>query len=233
MKTIDTKRHKNWKGGRTITSHGYVRINVGVGHHLADCKGYAYEHRLVAEEFLGRRLCSHEHVHHLNGNCIDNRPENLWVGTLQEHWALHRKAGSNRRLPNEENPTIECACGCGARFERFDSEGRPRKYVSGHNPPPRPAQESVLSLLEHGPLYLGEIRETLPNICVTQTLSVLNKKGLIRRIRPRFWGLSEENIESNPTLECACGCGKTLKKFDKHWRPRRFLSGHNARIGGK
>lgn len=45
-----------WKGGRAVTSHGYVLIRVGAEHHLADVRDYAYEHRLVAAEKLGRRL---------------------------------------------------------------------------------------------------------------------------------------------------------------------------------
>lgn len=44
----------NWKGGRTITEHGYVLLRVGSQHHLADVRGYAYEHRIVAERMLNR-----------------------------------------------------------------------------------------------------------------------------------------------------------------------------------
>src|SRR4051812_41815968 len=43
----------NWRGGRSIASNGYIIVRVGVGHHLADVRGYAYEHRLVAEQKLG------------------------------------------------------------------------------------------------------------------------------------------------------------------------------------
>lgn len=46
----------NWRGGRSVTEHGYVIIHVGIKHHLADVRGYAYEHRLVAEKKVGRRL---------------------------------------------------------------------------------------------------------------------------------------------------------------------------------
>lgn len=40
------KHPHNWKGGRTVTQHGYVLIYVSKNHPLADCRGYAYEHRL-------------------------------------------------------------------------------------------------------------------------------------------------------------------------------------------
>jgi hypothetical protein len=50
--------------------------------------GYVYEHRLVMEEILGRRLRRDEHVHHRNGKRWDNRPENLEVMTASEHARL-------------------------------------------------------------------------------------------------------------------------------------------------
>lgn len=35
--------------------------------------------------------------------------------------------------------------------------------------------------------------------------------------------------EPNTEVICACGCGTTFLKFDGSGRPRRFVSGHNAR----
>jgi hypothetical protein len=122
----------NWRGGRTVTSSGYVLVRVGKGHHLADLRGYAYEHRIVAEEKLGRRLQPGEQVHHVSGDKADNRPENLEVLTQVEHAVEHRSR-TDLRMPDEENPTVLCECGCGHSFERFDGEGRPRRFVSGHN----------------------------------------------------------------------------------------------------
>lgn len=131
-------RNHRWKGGRSVASNGYVLIRVGVGHHLADVRGYAYEHRIVAESMLGRRLEEDEQVHHRNGIKADNRPENLEVmPNAAEHFVRHRKPGSNLQLPSDKNISVLCACGCGTSFMKFDQHGRPRKYVSGHNPIPR------------------------------------------------------------------------------------------------
>ena len=46
------------------------------------------EHRYLMEQFLGRRLDRNEHVHHINGNGLDNRLENLVVVTNSEHQTI-------------------------------------------------------------------------------------------------------------------------------------------------
>ena len=148
----------NWKGGRSVASNGYIIVRVGVDHHLADVRGYAYEHRIVAEQKLGRRLCKGEQPHHINGNKQDNRPENLVVmKSMAHHRNQHRKRNTERKLADQPNPTIICQCGCGALFGKFDNDGRPRVFVSGHNPQGAPTREQILKFVAHSPLHTRQL----------------------------------------------------------------------------
>lgn len=90
---IEGSGNPNYKGGKYVDDKGYVRILMP--DHPANICGYVYEHRLVMEMRLQRLLCSWETVHHINEIKTDNREENLFLTTVQEHIALH-KAGSNQ-----------------------------------------------------------------------------------------------------------------------------------------
>lgn len=128
-------KNGNWKGGRTITSHGYVLIRVGESHPLADSRGYAYEHRVVAQAKTPRPLRRADRVHHDDEDKINNRSGNLIVTrSALEHAIHHRDPDSKyQRKPGGRNRLVKCACGCGTAFRRFDRWGRVRRYVTGHN----------------------------------------------------------------------------------------------------
>lgn len=67
------------RGTGCLDKHGYIRVPNPDG-------GQTFQHRLVMQEHLGRRLYPDETVHHLNGIRSDNRLANL------ELWStLHPK----------------------------------------------------------------------------------------------------------------------------------------------
>lgn len=73
-------RPLKWKRGfGSITDEGYLRRQIN-GKQI-------YQHRIVMEEHLGRKLTKEESVHHKNGDRLDNRLENL------ELWSRYQPAG--------------------------------------------------------------------------------------------------------------------------------------------
>ena len=187
----------NWKGGRVVASNGYVLVRVGKGHPLADVRGYAYEHRMVAEAKLGRALRDGEQVHHVDGDKTNNDPSNLEVLTHAEHRAEHRADGSNLRAPGEDNPAVACACGCGSTFARYDDVGRPRLYAAGHNPRKSPTTDAIVECLAAGPAERARIAAAagVGLQAVSVALSKLKKRGVLVRRSRGVWCLAQNNKE--------------------------------------
>lgn len=86
VKTRSMPEYKSSRsiGNRTLSSGGYVRVQVGA-------KLRQYEHILLAENVVGRPLKRGEVVHHINCDRTDNRPENLLVCKIGYHMALHAR----------------------------------------------------------------------------------------------------------------------------------------------
>ena len=83
------QNNPNWKGGREVTSAGYIRLWISRNERVL-------EHRKVMEEHLGRKLARSEVVHHINGNNSDNRLANLELTTFSEDISRHNFARAKR-----------------------------------------------------------------------------------------------------------------------------------------
>lgn len=223
------ERNHNYKGG-SIASNGYKIIFVGKAHHLADVRGYAYEHRVVAEQKFGRRLAPKEQVHHKDENKLNNHPDNLEiVKSFKEHRFLHRKKDSRLRNPDEENISIKCKCGCGESFLKYDSSGRPREYVTGHNTEADGVHNDIAIWINEA-TTISQISEKwgITNGTAKMLLGRLVKDGKIERIGHGVYAKKgTPKIKVNVDVLCLCGCGQKFAKYDSGGRERKYISGHN------
>lgn len=82
-----SEARKRWAdahaAGLSIKPSGYLEYTRG-----AD-KGRP-EHVVIMERRIGRRLLSDEHVHHIDGNRLNNESNNLALVTRSGHARLHR-----------------------------------------------------------------------------------------------------------------------------------------------
>jgi hypothetical protein len=99
---------------KQINDKGYVLVKCG--------RTWILEHRLVVENFIGRKLTSQEAIHHINGNKKDNKLSNLMLfDTQKEHKAFENKIRQfgetnpmrkqilerwDKYLPKEESPNL-------------------------------------------------------------------------------------------------------------------------------
>ena len=116
--------HPKWKGGRVLIGR-YWHLWVGLGHPMANKRGYAAEHRLLVAEALGRPLLPGEVVHHLDGNPSNNELENLILFQTNAEHLRHELTG---RTPNHSEEGKErMRAAARATQSRLRSERRDRE----------------------------------------------------------------------------------------------------------
>lgn len=176
---------------RTLASNGYMLVWVGKDHPMAEVRGYAYEHRIVAARSLGRHLRRGEIVHHIDGDKLNNAPSNLKVMPgIAAHRAEHRRR-SDLRPHGAGNPIAECACGCREVFGKYDEYNRPRKYKMGHNPQNAPTMNAIVAAMQGGEAATKRIAEAagVSRRLASVTLYKLKRRGRVERVRHGVWRL--------------------------------------------
>ena len=84
----DVEKYRIKKGGISVTEYGYLRFN----HTKANGSNAGRRlHDIIAEMKIGRPLSKDEIVHHLDGDKLNNHPNNLVVMTRGQHTTLHKK----------------------------------------------------------------------------------------------------------------------------------------------
>ena len=82
-------KRTRFKTNGVMYTGGYRYIYIPM-HPNCECKGYVREHVLVMEQILGRYLLIGECVHHIDGNKLNNIPENLELfNSLSSHIKHH------------------------------------------------------------------------------------------------------------------------------------------------
>jgi hypothetical protein len=103
-----------------INHNGYIEV-YSPNHHRARGNGYVFEHIIVLEEKIGRRLKENEHCHHIDGNKTNNTTDNLMVIDIKEHAKIHKK---------ERKGAILICPNCKKEFYRKPSHIKNSKYCS-------------------------------------------------------------------------------------------------------
>jgi len=92
----------------------YVYLNVIEDGNTIPNK-YIYEHRLIAEQIVGRKLFDEEHVHHIDGNIKNNEIDNLIVfRTNSDHTRYHKNGIMVKMSDNTyTSPMLNVCVKCG------------------------------------------------------------------------------------------------------------------------
>ena len=138
---------------KSIDSMGYYIVYMP-SHHKARSSGVVYEHVLVAERKLGRKLKDGEVVHHEDENRLNNSIDNIFVFKSQSDHARYHQTGKRTLVGDYYiSPPLSRECLiCGKIFEYrpSDSTKHCSSKCSGisRRKTSRPSKEELSTLIQ-------------------------------------------------------------------------------------
>ena len=127
-------------GTAYIDGNGYYKIKSNE-YGFRDC----YLHRLIMADAIGCGIPSNYHVHHIDGNKLNNDLDNLKLLPQSKHSSLHNKGKSNSLESNVKrsktqsitsnyfrvykHKNLECKQGFDWRYSYYGEDGK-RKEIS-------------------------------------------------------------------------------------------------------
>ena len=82
------ENNPKWKGGKRITSQGYIQI-YRPNHPRANARKTVLEHHLIWEEYWGQIVPDGYLIHHVDRNVKNNHITNLTLVTKSYHFFIH------------------------------------------------------------------------------------------------------------------------------------------------
>lgn len=140
---------------KSIDSMGYYILYMPE-HHKARSHGMVYEHVVMAEKKIGRKLRDDEVVHHEDENKLNNDLDNLYVFATGADHARYHKTGIKVKVEDYYiSPTLKRNCDiCDKEFNYIESHEDTAKYCSkecqglSRRKSERPSKEELLTLIK-------------------------------------------------------------------------------------
>lgn len=189
-----------WQSARFV-SGGYGAFNI---------KGKAYRaHRISWLLTHGQLPAAGLHLCHTCDNPPCCNPDHLFIGTPADNAADMVAKGRHGTLPGEKASAAKLRESDVSEIRRLAASGTPIGDMAAKFGLHRSQVSRIINGRKWKHSYEG------PEI---------PKKSSPKK---RDW--TRKQGDPNPSAVCACGCGKSFDQYDQWGRPRRFISGHNAK----